>query len=119
MRRYLFIALGLVALLEISSIEAAEPKYPFVTSAGAVLCPDYFAIKDAKAAIAAGDKSWFEKTGCVQAEGGLKMVLIEAPLASTGYGGSRPSSKLPWKGRVYPQMMRRTAQTCILTLGKY
>jgi hypothetical protein len=31
------------------------------------------------------------------------VVLIEAPLLPNSHGGSSPSSKLPWKGRVYPR----------------
>jgi hypothetical protein len=101
MRRYLVIAFA--ALLAISSVEAAEPKYPFVTSEGAILCPGYSAIKDAKAAVAASDKSWFEKTGCTQARGGLRVAVIEAPLSSSRINGMpTPSSDLPWRVRVYP-----------------
>src|SRR5262249_15442389 len=43
---------------------------------------------------------WFDKTGCVQAQGGLRVVLIEAPLIPS-FGSLTPSSKLPWRGRVY------------------
>jgi len=76
-----------------------EPKHPFVTAQGAILCPNYFAIKDAKAALAAGDKVWLQKTGCIQAQGELRVVLIDTPLSAVS--GS-PSSDLPWRGRVYP-----------------
>jgi hypothetical protein len=40
----------LVALA--SSAEGGEPKYPFFTTGGAVLCPNPFALKEAKAALA-------------------------------------------------------------------
>ena len=80
----------------------AAPKFPFVTEAGAILCGNPLAIKEAKAALTAGDKSWFEKTGCVQAQGGLRVVLIEAPMIPDGYGGQKPSSDVAWRGRVYP-----------------
>ncbi len=71
---------------------SAEPKYPFVTSEGAILCQTPFAIKEAKAAMAASDKGWFDKTGCVRAPGGLRVVLIEASLGRSSV----------WRGRVYP-----------------
>jgi hypothetical protein len=79
-------------------VEDAAPKFPFVTKPGAILCQSPFAIKEAKAALAATDQKWFEKTGCVQAQSGLRVVLIEAPLGSNG----TPSSDLPWRARVYP-----------------
>jgi hypothetical protein len=78
------------------------PKSPFLTGPGSPpLCQHPFSIKEAKAALAAGDRGWFEKTGCVQAQFGLRVVLIEAPLLPNGHGGSSPSSELPWRGRVY------------------
>ena len=100
--RYLFIGFGLAALLGASSVESAEPQYPFVTSPGAILCSNYFAIKDAKAAFAARDKSWFDRTGCIQARAEWRVVLIEAPLVSDAHGNTSPDSNLPWRGRVYP-----------------
>jgi hypothetical protein len=97
------IALGLAVFVMAPTSEAAEPKYPFVTSEGAILCPGYSAIKDAKAAVAASDKSWFEKTGCIQVWGGLRVAVIEAPLSSSRINGMpTPSSDLPWRVRVYP-----------------
>jgi hypothetical protein len=80
---------------------SSEPRYPFETQAGAILCRSPLAIKDAKAALGAQDKNWFEKTGCVRAAGGLRVVLIEAPLAASRIGGPSPSSNLPWRVRVY------------------
>jgi hypothetical protein len=92
-----------VAPAQGSISDSVEPKYPFVTSEGAILCQTAFAIKAAKAAVTASDKSWLEKTGCVRAQGGLRVVLIEAPLARERATGTPiPSSDLPWKGRVYP-----------------
>jgi len=73
--------------------KSAEPKFPWMTRQGAILCQNYFSMKDAKAAVAAGDLSWLQKTGCVQAVGGLKIILIDAPLGSPD---------LLWKGRMYP-----------------
>jgi hypothetical protein len=103
MRGHFVIAFWLAAVLEISSIDAAEPKYPFVTSEGAILCPNNFAIKDAKAAIVAGDKSWFEKTGCAQVRSGLRVAVIDAPLTSSRINGMpTPSSDLAWRVRAYP-----------------
>lgn len=49
-------------------------------------------MKDAKAALAANDPAWFDKTGCVQVVEGLKVVLIEADL----------QSHMTWRGHVYP-----------------
>lgn len=71
----------------------SEPKYPVVTAERAILCTNYFAIKEAMTAADAGDKTWFEKTGCVHAAGGLRVVLIDT---------SAPAG-LPWTGRVYPE----------------
>jgi hypothetical protein len=82
--------------------DSVEPTYPFVTSEGAILCQNPLAVKEAKAALAAYDKGWFEHTGCVRAQGGLKVVLIDAPLATSGGTGAlTPNSDLPWRGRVY------------------
>ena len=84
-------------------VEDAARKFPFVTEPGAILCQSPFAIKEAKAALAASDDGWFEKTGCVRAQGGLRVALIEAPLARSRVNGiPTPSSDLPWRGRVYP-----------------
>jgi hypothetical protein len=96
--RYYLTALGLAILIAVpTSAVADDTGSPFSTNPGAILCPNYFAIKEAKAAVAAGDKSWLDKTGCLQAQGRLRVVLIDAPLI----GGS-PKSDLPWRGRVYP-----------------
>jgi hypothetical protein len=84
-----------------SACRGAPPKYPFETEAGAILCRSPFAIKDAKAALGVQDKDWFDKTGCVRAASGLRVVLIEAPLAASSIGGPSPSSNLPWGVRVY------------------
>jgi hypothetical protein len=83
------------SLLSVLPAGAAEqePKFPWMTRQGAILCQSYFSMKDAKAAVASGDSSWLKKTGCVQAVGGLKIILIDAPLGS---------ADLLWKGRVYP-----------------
>jgi uncharacterized protein YecT (DUF1311 family) len=72
-----------------------DPKRPFETREGALLCSNYFAIKDAKAARAAGDRAWFEKTGCVIAQGRLKIILTDAPV--------REYDLAVWRGRVYPE----------------
>jgi hypothetical protein len=97
------IALGLAVFVMAPTSECAEPKYAFVTSEGAILCANYFAIKDGKAAVAAGDKSSLEKTGCVQVRGGLKVTVIDAPLSSSHINGMpTPSSDLPWRVRAYP-----------------
>jgi len=85
-----------------SPSQGAAPRFSFETEGGAILCHSSSAIKEAKAALTAHDKSWFEKTGCVQAAGGLRVVLIEAPLAPSRMDGSpTPSSDLPWRVRVY------------------
>jgi hypothetical protein len=103
MRKYLFIALGFATLLKALPVAGAEPKYAFVTSESAILCPNYFAIKDAKAAVSAGDNAWLEKTGCIKAQGGLRVAVIDAPLSSSRINGMpTPSSDLPWRVRVYP-----------------
>jgi len=52
------------------------PKSPWQTREGALLCANPFALKEARAAVTAGDRSWLQKT---QAVGGLKVVLIDAP----------------------------------------
>jgi hypothetical protein len=74
------------------AVSPAVPKHDWITRRGALLCANYFALKDAKAALAANDPAWFAKTGCVQAAEGLKVVLIEADI----------HSNLTWKGHVYP-----------------
>jgi len=56
----------------------------------ALLCPDYFHIKDARAAARAGDIAWFHTTGCIVAKGAEKIILIDAP-----------HNAEIWRGRVY------------------
>jgi hypothetical protein len=78
-----------------------DPNLAWQTRQGALLCTNYFAMKEAKAAITAGDTSWLDKTGCIQAAGGLRVVLIDAPLAPSSHPYGLPSPSSPWKGRVY------------------
>ena len=39
---------------------------PWSVRYGAILCPSAFQMKEAKAAVRAGDAAWLEKTGCFQ-----------------------------------------------------
>src|SRR5204862_7273770 len=72
--------------------EQDEPEHDCLTRRDALLCESSFALKGAKAALAAKDPAWFAKTGCVQVVEGLKVVLIEADI----------HSYMTWRGHVYP-----------------
>jgi hypothetical protein len=71
------------------------PQYdydlPWQTRAVSIFCPDYSRPKDAEAASAAGDVAWFQRTGCIIAKSGRRVVLIEAP------------TSVAWRGRIYPE----------------
>ena len=56
--------------------EAKPTELPKSPWQGALLCANPFALKEARAAVTAGDRSWLQKT---QAVGGLRVVLIDAP----------------------------------------
>jgi hypothetical protein len=94
--RLLIAAAALSLALCAPALGAEFPN--LVTAEGAILCANYFAIKEAKTALGAGDKTWFEKTGCVQARGGLRMVVID-----DHWRDGSPISEPPWRGRVYPE----------------
>ena len=73
-----------------------DPGIAFRTRPGALLCPSYFAIKEAKAAVTAHDRAWLERTGCIEAKDSLEIVLIDAPWRYREYG-------VIWRGRIYPR----------------
>ena len=62
---------------------------------GALLCPNYSEIKNAKAAARAVDEKWLASTGCVLAPEGWHINLIDAPTTLHG-------STMIWHGRVFP-----------------
>jgi hypothetical protein len=73
---------------------------PWLVRYGAILCPSAFQMKEAEAAVRAGDAAWLEKTSCFQQqiEDGVEVVLIDTPLAHSGH----ISSELLWRVRPYP-----------------
>jgi hypothetical protein len=104
---------------QVTEAASAEPKYPFVTSEGAILCQTPSAIREAIAAVAASDEGWFEKTGCVRTQGELRVVLIEAPLDRSSVTGSFiPTREHLGEDGSIRTMTRPMAQTCSSTLGK-
>lgn len=85
-----------------ASLVAASSAFPQNRSAGfttrpggAILCPNYFAIKEAKAAAKAQDEKWFKSIGCVLAPEGWSVTLIDAPI-------NRYDFKMIWYGWVFP-----------------
>jgi hypothetical protein len=72
-------------------IGAYDPTLPWQTREGGLFCANYFAIKDARAALEAQDQKWFQSTGCLIADAGRRVVLIDAP---------NVAGNVIWKGRV-------------------
>jgi hypothetical protein len=69
-----------------------NPSFEWQTSDTALVCPNYFAAKEAKAALHASDPAWLNQLGCSFAVPGLKIALIDAP--------NTPDNI--WHGRIYP-----------------
>ena len=47
-----------------------------------MVCPSHFAFKEAQAAMGASDPAWLRQIGCSFADQGLKIALIDAPVAT-------------------------------------
>jgi hypothetical protein len=71
-----------------------DPEVPFQTRDNMVVCPNYPALKEARAAIQAKDAAWFNRIGCGVARGGLKVILIDAPWRHL-------DNDVTWRGRIY------------------
>jgi len=56
----------------------------YVTLEGAIACTSPFRIEEASQAIIAGDKAWFNRTGCVRVPAGVAALRISPPLAEPG-----------------------------------
>lgn len=71
-----------------------DPEVPFQTRDNTVMCPNYLALKEVRAAIQAKDVGWANRTGCGVARGGLKVILIDAPWRHLDHD-------VTWRGRIY------------------
>jgi hypothetical protein len=56
----------------------------YVTLQGAIACTNPFWIEEASQAIIAGDKAWFDGTGCVRLPASISALRIAPPLAEPG-----------------------------------
>ena len=70
-------------------------SFEWQTSEHSLLCPNPLALKEAQNALNALDAGWLKETGCIFAQGGLRIVLIEA-VEIPG-----PTISV-WRGRIYP-----------------
>jgi hypothetical protein len=88
----------LVCTASVASADEAgvhfDPEVPFQTRDNTVICPNYAALKEMRAAIQAKDAGWANRTGCGLARGGLKVILIDAPW-------NHLEHDVTWRGRVY------------------
>jgi hypothetical protein len=84
-----------VAIMGLFCVEARaeySPSFEWQTSEHSLLCPTPLALKEAQIA---SDVGWFNETGCTFAQGGLRIVLMEAV-------ETRDHTISVWRGRIYP-----------------
>jgi hypothetical protein len=72
-----------------------NPAFEWQTGKGALMCPNFFTFKEARAAVNATDATWLRSTGCFFANPGWKLALIDAR-------NTYPAFNDIWHGRVYP-----------------
>jgi hypothetical protein len=87
--------LALTAFLCVQARAEYNASFEWQTSEHSLLCPSPLALKEAQNALHALDAGWLKETGCAVAQGGLRIVLIEA-IEIRG-----PTISV-WRGRVYP-----------------
>jgi hypothetical protein len=72
-------------LLTAAAVAAAiGASYPamasqWMTAAGAVVCPSYFAMKEGEVAADRNDTAWLAQTGCTRVAGGLPVIIVQEP----------------------------------------
>ena len=89
-----------LAIMGLFCVEARaeySPSFEWQTSEHSLLCPTPLALKEAQIALHASDADvgWFNETGCTFAQGGLRIVLMEAV-------ETRDPTISVWRGRIYP-----------------
>lgn len=67
--------LATVAAAMAGSALAASDNHQWQTSAGAVVCRDYFRMSDALAS--RNDPRWFAETGCSRVAGGIPLTVVD------------------------------------------
>jgi hypothetical protein len=72
-----------------------SPSFDWQTGEVRLVCLNSFAFKEARAALQASDPTWLRQIGCLIEAQGLKIALIDAPVASA-------TSIDIWYGRIYP-----------------
>lgn len=84
-----FVAVWAILLL---AGEASARDAEVRTEPGAILCLRPFELRQALAAVKAGNTAWLKELACVQLAGGIRTILIDpnAPLAQ------------PWQVRIFP-----------------
>jgi len=89
------VGFALMALFSVQARAEYNPSFEWQTSEPSLLCPNPLALKEAQTAARSLDAGWLKETGCLFAQGGLRIALIEAVEI-------RGPKGFVWRGRIYP-----------------